>query len=96
MAITRADVENVSMLARLQLSDAEIDRLAGELAGIVGYVDQLAQVNTDGVEPMAHAVELSNVFAEDEVHASLPREAALANAPRHNERGYLVPPVLGD
>jgi aspartyl-tRNA(Asn)/glutamyl-tRNA(Gln) amidotransferase subunit C len=96
MAITRADVENVSMLARLQLSDVEIDRLASELASIVGYVDQLAQVNTDGVEPMAHAVELSNVFAEDEVHASLPREAALANAPRHNERGYLVPPVLGD
>jgi aspartyl-tRNA(Asn)/glutamyl-tRNA(Gln) amidotransferase subunit C len=96
MAITRADVENVSMLARLQLSDAEIDRLAGELASIVGYVDQLAQVNTDGVEPMAHAVELSNVFAEDEVHASLPREAALTNAPRHNERGYLVPPVMGD
>jgi aspartyl-tRNA(Asn)/glutamyl-tRNA(Gln) amidotransferase subunit C len=96
MAITRADVENVSMLARLQLGDAEIDRLAGELASIVGYVDQLAQVNTDGVEPMAHAVELSNVFAEDEVQASLPREAALANAPRHNERGYLVPPVMGD
>jgi aspartyl-tRNA(Asn)/glutamyl-tRNA(Gln) amidotransferase subunit C len=96
MAVTRADVENVSMLARLQLSDAEIDRLAGELASIVGYVDQLAQVNTDGVEPMAHAVELSNVFAKDEVHASLSREAALANAPRHNERGYLVPPVMGD
>jgi aspartyl-tRNA(Asn)/glutamyl-tRNA(Gln) amidotransferase subunit C len=96
MAITRADVENVSMLARLQLSDAEIDRLAGELASIVGYVDQLAQVNTDGVEPMAHAVELSNVFADDEIQPSLPREAALANSPRHNDRGYLVPPVLGD
>lgn len=96
MAITRADVENVSMLARLQLSDVEIDRLAGELASIVGYVDQLSQVNTDGVEPMAHAVELSNVFADDKIEPSLPREAALANAPHHNERGYLVPPVLGD
>ncbi len=96
MAITRADVENVSLLARLQLSDAEIDRLAGELANIVGYVDQLGEVDTEGVEPMAHAVEVHNVFATDEVHASLPREAALANAPRHNGRGYLVPPVLGD
>jgi aspartyl-tRNA(Asn)/glutamyl-tRNA(Gln) amidotransferase subunit C len=96
MAITRADVESVSMLARLQLSDAEIDRLSGELASIVGYVDQLSQVNTDGVEPMAHAVELSNIFADDKVEPSLPREAALANAPHHNERGYLVPPVLGD
>lgn len=96
MAITRADVENVSMLARLQLSDGEIDRLAGELASIVGYVDQLAQVDTEGVEPMAHAVELHNVFADDKVEPSLPRDAALANAPHHNERGYLVPPVLGD
>jgi aspartyl-tRNA(Asn)/glutamyl-tRNA(Gln) amidotransferase subunit C len=96
MAVTRADVESVSMLARLQLSGAEIDRLAGELASIVGYVDQLAQVNTDGVEPMAHAVELHNVFAADKVEPSLPRDAALTNAPHHNERGYLVPPVLGD
>jgi aspartyl-tRNA(Asn)/glutamyl-tRNA(Gln) amidotransferase subunit C len=96
MAITRADVENVSLLARLQLSEAELDRLAGELATIVGYVDQLAEVNTEGIEPMAHAVEVHNVFAADEVHASLPREAALSNAPRHNERGYLVPPVLGE
>jgi aspartyl-tRNA(Asn)/glutamyl-tRNA(Gln) amidotransferase subunit C len=96
MAITRADVENVSLLARLQLSDAELDRLAGELAHIVGYVDQLAEVDTEGVEPMAHAVEVHNVFAADEVSASLPREAALSNAPRHNNRGYLVPPVMGD
>jgi aspartyl-tRNA(Asn)/glutamyl-tRNA(Gln) amidotransferase subunit C len=96
MAITRADVENVALLARLQLSDSELDRLAGELANIVGYVDQLAEVDTMGVEPMAHAVEVHNVFADDVVEPSLPREAALSNAPRHNDRGYLVPPVLGE
>jgi aspartyl-tRNA(Asn)/glutamyl-tRNA(Gln) amidotransferase subunit C len=96
MAITRTDVESVSLLARLQFTEAELDRLAGELATIVGYVDQLGEVNTEGIEPMAHAVEIHNVFADDEVSASLPREAALSNAPRHNERGYLVPPVLGD
>ncbi len=96
MAITRADVENVSLLARLQLSESELDRLAGELATIVGYVDQLGEVNTEGIEPMAHAVEVHHVFADDEVQPSLPREAALSNAPRHNERGYLVPPVLGE
>lgn len=96
MAITRADVENVALLARLQLSDAELDRLAGELANIVGYVDQLAEVDTTGVEPMAHAVEVHNVFADDAVEPSLPREAALSNSPRHNDRGYLVPPVLGE
>lgn len=96
MAITRADVENVALLARLQLSETELDRLADELAKIVSYVDHLAEVDTAGIEPMAHAVEVHNVFGADEVRDSLPREAALANAPRHNNRGYLVPPVLGD
>jgi len=96
MAITRADVEKVSLLARLRLSEAEIDTLTGELRQIVSYVDQLAEVDTEDVEPMAHAVEVSNVFADDEVRPSLPREQALANAPNHNGQGYLVPPVLGD
>lgn len=96
MAITRRDVENVALLARLQFTDSELDRLAGELANIVSYVDHLSEVDTEGVEPMAHAVEVHNVFAADEVHPSLPREAALSNAPRHNDRGYLVPPVLGE
>lgn len=96
MAITRADVENVSLLARLQFTPSELDRIAEELAGIVGYVDQLSQVDTEGVQPMAHAVEVHNVFAADEVCESLPREAALSNSPRRNDRGYLVPPVLGE
>ncbi|NOY43537.1 MAG: Asp-tRNA(Asn)/Glu-tRNA(Gln) amidotransferase subunit GatC [Planctomycetes bacterium] len=95
MAITRADIEKVSLLARLQLTDAEVETLTSELGQIVAYVDQLSEVDTEGVAPMAHAVEVNNVFASDEVKASLPREQALANAPSHNERGYLVPPVLG-
>jgi aspartyl-tRNA(Asn)/glutamyl-tRNA(Gln) amidotransferase subunit C len=95
MAITRADVEKVSLLARLQLTEAELETMTSELGQIVTYVDQLGEVDTEGVEPMAHAIEVSNVFADDIVHPSLPREKALANAPRHNERGYLVPPVLG-
>jgi len=96
MAITRADVDKVALLARLQLSEAELESLTVELAQIVGYVDQLAEVDTEGVEPMAHAIEIHNVFADDEVRPSLPREQALANAPKHNGQGYLVPPVLGD
>jgi aspartyl-tRNA(Asn)/glutamyl-tRNA(Gln) amidotransferase subunit C len=94
--LTRADVEKVALLARLRLSEPELETMTGQLAQIVGYVDQLAEVNTEGVEPMAHAVEVTNVFAEDAVQPSLPREAALANAPRHNNRGYLVPAVLGE
>jgi len=96
MAITRQDVEKVALLARLQLSEAELATMSEQLAEIVGYVDHLAQVNTDGVEPMAHAIERLNVFREDAVAVSLPREEALSNAPHHDSRGYLVPAVLGE
>ncbi len=96
MPLTRADVEKVALLARLQLSEAELEAMTEQLAAIVGYVDQLGEVDAEDVEPMAHAVEVTNVFAADEVQPSLPRDAALANAPRHNDRGYLVPAVLGE
>ena len=95
MTITRAVVEKVSLLARLQLTDAELETTATELSQIVSYVDLLGEVDTEGVEPMAHAVEVNNVFATDEIRPSLPREQALASAPQSNQRGYLVPPVLG-
>ena len=96
MSITRRDVEKVSLLARLQLTDEQLEVLTRQLSDIVDYVDQLSEVNTDDVPPMAHAVEVSNVFAADEVLPSLQREQALANAPQHNEEAYLVPAVLGD
>ncbi len=96
MALTRADVEKVALLARLRLSDAELETMTGQLVQIVGYVDQLSEVDTTDVAPMAHAVEVTNVFAEDRVEPSLTREQALANAPRQNGRGYLVPAVLGE
>jgi aspartyl-tRNA(Asn)/glutamyl-tRNA(Gln) amidotransferase subunit C len=96
MAISRADVEKVALLSRLQLTEEELTRLTGELGQIVQYVELLNEVDTEGILPMAHAVEIHNVFAEDEVEASLPREQALANAPRHNDRAFLVPPVLGE
>lgn len=96
MAITRQDVGKVALLARLRLTGAELDTMSEQLAQIVGYVDHLAQVNTDGVEPMAHAIERVNVFRDDLPSESLPREAALSNAPHHDAQGYLVPAVLGE
>jgi aspartyl-tRNA(Asn)/glutamyl-tRNA(Gln) amidotransferase subunit C len=96
MSISRQDIEKVALLARLQLDESELEAITEQLAQVVAYVDLLAEVNTDGVEPMAHAVEVTNVFDVDVVRPSLPRDAALANAPHHDERGYLVPAVLGE
>jgi aspartyl-tRNA(Asn)/glutamyl-tRNA(Gln) amidotransferase subunit C len=96
MSLSRQDIEKVALLARLRLSDPEAETMTAELGKIVSFVDQLAEVNTEGVEPMAHAIELRNVFRADAVAPSLPREDALSNAPHHDDRGYLVPAVLGD
>lgn len=96
MAITRADVEKVALLSRLLLSEQELEAMTRQLGQIVGYVDQLGEVDTDGIEPLAHAIEVTNVLAEDRVVASLPREVALSNAPVHDDRGYLAPAVLGE
>jgi aspartyl-tRNA(Asn)/glutamyl-tRNA(Gln) amidotransferase subunit C len=96
MSLSRADVEKVSLLARLRLSDDELDTMTEQLGKIVNYIDQLSELDTTDVVPMAHAVELTNVFAADEPRDSLGRDAALANAPKHDDECYCVPAVLGD
>ena len=96
MSLSRADVEKVSLLARLQFNSDELDTLTEQLGRIVAYVEQLAEVNTDTAEPMAHALDLANVFAADEPRPSLAREAALQNAPKKDDACYRVPAVLGD
>ena len=94
MSLERDDVEKVSLLARLMLSDEELDKMTAQLAQIVEYVDQLGELNTDDVQPMAHAMELVNVFSDDEVRPALDREEALANAPNRDDECYRVPAVL--
>ncbi|MEX0587073.1 MAG: Asp-tRNA(Asn)/Glu-tRNA(Gln) amidotransferase subunit GatC [Pirellulales bacterium] len=94
--LTPAEVERISLLARLSLNPGELEAMARELTQILSYVDQLAQLDLAGVEPMAHAIDVANVFADDEVAPSLPREQALANAPAHDGECYLVPAVLGE
>jgi aspartyl-tRNA(Asn)/glutamyl-tRNA(Gln) amidotransferase subunit C len=96
MSLTRDDVEKVALLGRLRLTPEELDKMTAQLGAIVGYVDQLAELNTDDVEPMAHAVELTNVFRPDEERPGLPRAEALANAPHQDGEYYLVPAVLGE
>ena len=96
MSISRAEVEKVSLLARLVLSEDELDRMTSQMSEILGYVDLLSEVDTSSVQPMAHALDVANAFREDAVQPSLDREAALANAPHRDGECYLVPAVLGE
>ncbi|REJ65066.1 MAG: Asp-tRNA(Asn)/Glu-tRNA(Gln) amidotransferase subunit GatC [Planctomycetota bacterium] len=96
MSLSASDVEKVSLLARLLLTPQEIEALTSQLGQIVEYVDQLGEIDTEQVEPLAHAVELVNVWADDEVRPSLPRDEVLGGAPHRDEDSYLVPAVLGD
>jgi aspartyl-tRNA(Asn)/glutamyl-tRNA(Gln) amidotransferase subunit C len=94
MALTADEVRWVAYLARLELSDAQSASMTRHLSAIVDYVNQLQQVNTDGVEPLAHPLDLRNVFREDVPAPSLTADAALANAPDRRGDFYGVPAVL--
>jgi aspartyl-tRNA(Asn)/glutamyl-tRNA(Gln) amidotransferase subunit C len=96
MAISRAEVEKVSLLARLLLSDEELDRMTSQMGDILGYFDLLSELDTEQIEPMAHALEVANAFRDDVMRPSLDRESALANAPHRDQECYLVPAVLGE
>lgn len=95
MPLSRDEVEKVSLLARLRLSAGELERMTAELGKILRYVELLEAVDTEKVEPMAHPVDITDVFRDDLVCPSLPREQALANAPLRDDECYRVPAVLG-
>jgi aspartyl-tRNA(Asn)/glutamyl-tRNA(Gln) amidotransferase subunit C len=96
MSLSRTDVEKVSLLGRLLLSPAELELMTEQLGQIVAYVESLGELDTETVEPMAHAVDIANVFAPDELRPSLDRRTALANAPHQDGEFYRVPAVLGE
>jgi len=89
------DVRKVAMLARLALDEAHLTRLTGQLESILGYVNKLSRVDMSGVEPMAHALPLYNVFREDAIGPSLPLDKVLLNAPETDGPFFKVPKVLG-
>ena len=96
MPISRQKIEKVSLLGRLLLSEEELDKMTGQLGQILDYMDLLCEVDTEQVEPMAHALDVSDVFRDDKSRPGLPREQALANAPNRDDQCYLVPAVLGE
>ena len=88
------EVAKVAILARLRLSPDELETFTGQLNSIVHFVEQLQALDTTNVEPLAHGVEVHNVFRDDVLGPSLPREKALSNAPKRNAESFLVPAVL--
>lgn len=89
--IDRDQVLHVARLARLRLTEAEVERMSGELSGILTHVDRITKLDLDGIEPTTHVVELANVLRADERRPSLDREAALANAPERVDGSFKVP-----
>lgn len=87
-------VRKVANLARLKLSEAEVEQFSGQLGAVLGYVEVLNELNTEGVEPLAHPLEIADVLRDDLPTRSLPREAALSNAPKSDGRCFLVPQIL--
>ena len=93
--IDRAEVRRIADLARLDPDDEELAELTREFADILGYLERLAHVDTDGVEPLAHPLPLTDVLRDDVEEPSLPRADALAGAPATADDGtFLVPRVL--
>ena len=94
MKITLKEVEHVARLARLALSDEEKEQMRSQLDRILGYIEKLNQLDTTGVEATSHVIPMTNVFREDAVIPSLPRDEALANAPDRLEGFFRVPRII--
>ena len=94
--ITRADVEHVAQLARLALTDDEIQALTGELEAILEYAAEVSALDIDDVAPTAHPLPLVNVLRSDEVRPGLDRDEVLAEAPAAEDGRFRVPRIMGE
>jgi aspartyl-tRNA(Asn)/glutamyl-tRNA(Gln) amidotransferase subunit C len=89
--IDREQVLHVARLARLQLTDEEVERMVGELSNILGHIEKINELDLEGVPPTSHVVEVANALRPDEPRPCLPREVALAQAPDVADDGFRVP-----
>ena len=94
MPIEKDDVKHVAQLARLKLTEEEINYFAKQLDSIINYIDQLKEVNTSNVEPTTHVLPIQNVFRDDAVLPSLKAEGALKNAPSKENEFFKVPRII--
>lgn len=94
MKITAAEVEHVARLSRLALNESEIEALTGQMDELLGYVEKLNELDTEGIVPTSHAVPMENAFREDVVRSSIGLEKALQNAPQAEDGCFVVPKVI--
>ena len=91
MSLSRDQVLHVARLARLELTEEEVERMSGELSAVLDHIEKIGELDLDGVPPTAHVVEVGNALRPDVPHESLPREVALAQAPSGADDGFSVP-----
>jgi aspartyl-tRNA(Asn)/glutamyl-tRNA(Gln) amidotransferase subunit C len=94
MKITKQEVLHVAHLARLNVDEAMVDRFSEQLGKILEYVETLNQLDTTGVAPTSHAIDMSNAFREDALSASIDRQSAMSNAPQEDDGSFIVPKVI--
>jgi aspartyl-tRNA(Asn)/glutamyl-tRNA(Gln) amidotransferase subunit C len=94
--LTREEVAHVALLARLELTDDELDMFTGQLADILGHADDIEALDVSDVPAMAHPLQLRNVFRADEIVASLDRDEVLSQAPAAEDGRFRVPQILGE
>lgn len=95
MALSESEVRHVALLARLALSDEQVETLQGELNSILGHIDTIQQLDLAGIEPTAHAIPVVNQMREDVPKPCLPRELALKNAPESEAGAFVIPQIVG-
>jgi aspartyl-tRNA(Asn)/glutamyl-tRNA(Gln) amidotransferase subunit C len=95
MKITKEEVLYVAHLARLDLDEESIEKFAGQIDEILGYIEKLNRVDTKSIKPTSHAIFLTNAFREDQEREHIERELALANAPEKEDGSFIVPKVVG-
>ena len=94
MSVSKEEVKNIAKLAKLRLSEGEVDEFTIDMNNILEYVEKLNQLDTTNVKPLLHPHEGNNVFREDEIKPSIDREDALKNAPNRSEEFFRVPKVI--
>ncbi len=95
MAISEEEVRHVALLARLELSDEEVERFGKDLNSILEHVDSIRQLDLEGVEPTAHPLDVVNVTRADEVRPGLSQADALKNAPEVEDGAFVIPRIVG-